>query len=319
MSSLSQPKISVIVPVYKAEKYLPFALRSLFYQTYQNLEIIVVNDGSPDNSLKIAKKWQRKDPRIVIFSQRNQGVSAARNLGLDHVTGDYVGLLDADDYLHPEFYERLIKKIQEDPQLEMVSYDVKIVKDHNMVQHVQDTKILGKGKFISPLDLYKKAIKDHSGHIAARIYATKLWKDIRFVKGIIYEDVEVVRRLYKNIHYGSFAFKDALYYYFNNRQGISKVRSIVAKYTRYVLFDKHEKIALEQFPELYEHCHNRKKRMAKSIYFWRHSLKGLTRSQEQTIIQFVEQHWQEYSWGDRCYLGVARYTPCLARLLAKFF
>ena len=100
-------KISVIIPVYNVSEYLPTCLDSVINQTYKNLEIICVNDGSPDNSAEILFEYAKKDSRIKIITQDNQGVSAARNNGLKQASGKYIYFLDSDDYIHPQMLERL--------------------------------------------------------------------------------------------------------------------------------------------------------------------------------------------------------------------
>lgn len=100
--------ISVIVPVYNAEKYLDRCVESIVAQTYKNLEIILVDDGSTDNSPAICDAWAKKDSRIRVIHKKNGGVSSARNAGLDACTGDYIGFADADDWMEPDMYEVLI-------------------------------------------------------------------------------------------------------------------------------------------------------------------------------------------------------------------
>ena len=98
-------KVSVIVPVYNTEKYVERCIRSIMNQTYKNLEIVVVNDGSTDNSLNILEKLKVEDNRIVIINQENKGVSAARNKGLENATGEFIGFADSDDFLEEDMYE----------------------------------------------------------------------------------------------------------------------------------------------------------------------------------------------------------------------
>ena len=102
------PLISVIVPVYRVEQYLDRCLRSITEQTYRNLEIILVDDGSPDNSGAICDAWAAKDSRIRVIHKENAGAGAARNTGLDVMTGDVVSMIDSDDYLEVHMYEHLI-------------------------------------------------------------------------------------------------------------------------------------------------------------------------------------------------------------------
>ena len=98
-------KISVIVPIYNVEKYLPECIESILGQSFTDWELILVNDGSPDNCDKICKEYEKQDNRIQYFYQKNAGVSAARNLGMKHATGDYIFFMDSDDTISPNFLE----------------------------------------------------------------------------------------------------------------------------------------------------------------------------------------------------------------------
>ncbi len=103
----TQPLVSIIVPIYNTARYLPACLDSIIAQTYQNLEIILIDDGSTDHSGQIADNYAKKDPRIKVIHQKNQGQSAARNLGLTMVKGEYVSFLDSDDEIEPTFIKEL--------------------------------------------------------------------------------------------------------------------------------------------------------------------------------------------------------------------
>jgi len=100
-------KISIIIPVYNVEPYIIKCLDSIINQTYTNLELLCINDGSTDYGGKICDEYAMKDNRIKVFHQHNQGVSAARNVGLNNFTGDYIGFVDSDDWIEPEMFEKL--------------------------------------------------------------------------------------------------------------------------------------------------------------------------------------------------------------------
>lgn len=102
-------KISVIVPVYNLEAYIERTVASIQAQTYQNLEIILVDDGSKDNSLELLKKMEKADSRIKVISQENAGVTRARLTGVEAAAGEWIGFVDGDDYIEPDMYERLLK------------------------------------------------------------------------------------------------------------------------------------------------------------------------------------------------------------------
>lgn len=108
------PLISVILPVYRVEKYLDRCLRSVTEQTFRNLEIILVDDGSPDGSGAICDAWAAKDSRIRVIHKENAGAGAARNTGLDAASGDIVSMIDSDDYLEVHMYEHLLGLMTED-------------------------------------------------------------------------------------------------------------------------------------------------------------------------------------------------------------
>ena len=110
---MKEPLITVIIPVYNAEKYLERCVRSVTGNTYSNLEIICVNDGSSDNSLSVLEKLATDDSRIRIIDKPNGGVSTARNAGLDAATGEYVAFIDSDDWIHDSYFSILMKEAQD--------------------------------------------------------------------------------------------------------------------------------------------------------------------------------------------------------------
>lgn len=110
------PKISVIIPVYNVGNYLAKCLDSVLNQTFGDFEAICVNDGSTDNCASILEEYARKDSRIKVISQENQGVASARNNGLQQARGEYVSFLDSDDEIAPQFFEKLYRALQEHPE-----------------------------------------------------------------------------------------------------------------------------------------------------------------------------------------------------------
>lgn len=147
---LRLPKISIIIPVYNVEKYLETCINSILHQTYKNLEIIFVNDGSKDNSLKILKKYKKIDKRIVVIDQQNGGLSNARNSGLKVFTGEYVTFIDSDDYITNEHIETLYNNIIEsDADLSITQFKkiyenkpVKNINESNKVKVITQEKML---------------------------------------------------------------------------------------------------------------------------------------------------------------------------------
>ena len=114
---MNNKMLSVIIPVYNLEKYIGKCLDSICMQTYGNLQIVLINDGSTDNSLSICEEYAEKDLRIEIYSQENKGVSSARNNGLTKAKGDYITFVDGDDYLEIDAYQKVMDKIEDNDAL----------------------------------------------------------------------------------------------------------------------------------------------------------------------------------------------------------
>ena len=110
---MNQPLVSIILPVYNAQIHLARCVGSICAQTYRNIEIIILNDGSKDQSLPVCEEFRQKDPRILLVDKANSGVSDTRNLGLKLASGKYVEFVDSDDYLDPDFTERLVAAAEE--------------------------------------------------------------------------------------------------------------------------------------------------------------------------------------------------------------
>lgn len=118
-------KISVIVPCYNIESYLPRCIESILAQTYKNLEVILISDGSTDGTDEVIREYAKKDSRIIPIFKQNSGVSDTRNRGLDMATGDYIGFVDGDDYIEPEMYETLLKNaIENDADISHCGYQM---------------------------------------------------------------------------------------------------------------------------------------------------------------------------------------------------
>ena len=130
--NVPSPIISIIVPIYNREKWLRNCLDSISSQTFKEWECILVNDGSTDNSLKIAQEYAENDERFIVFSQENQGVSAARNLGLDHAQGKWLAFVDSDDEIAPDYLE-ILHKIGEDNNADLVNGSVIVLQHHGKI------------------------------------------------------------------------------------------------------------------------------------------------------------------------------------------
>jgi len=206
------PKISVIIPVYKVEEYIEKCLDSVINQTFKDIEILVVNDGSPANEQKIIDKYANKDKRIIPFIKENGGLSDARNYGLDRAKGDYIFFIDSDDSITEDTLEKMYNKALEN-KFDMVVCDVDcIYPDRNEVVCSLITED------IFDVEGVKKAMIDIYPTAWNKLYKRSLLKKERFKKGVWFEDVEFLYRILpytKNIG----CVKEPFYKYLQRQSG----------------------------------------------------------------------------------------------------
>lgn len=198
---------SIIVPLYNVEDYLIQCLESIINQTYKNLEIILIDDGSTDNSGKICDEYQKKDKRIKVIHKENGGVASARNIGLENVTGDYIWFVDSDDYIELNAVDTIINKMKEE------NLDILVIKsycDFNGKIIERQPKFINKN--ISKEILYILQTPMPWG----KIYKFCVWKDFHFKNGIIYEDLGCIPGLINNAT--KVGFLDKFLYYYRIRQ-----------------------------------------------------------------------------------------------------
>lgn len=141
------PKISVIVPVYNVEKYLPRCIDSILSQTFKNFELLLIDDGSPDNSGKICDEYAKRDSRVKVFHKPNGGVSSARNLGLDKASGEWVTFIDADDYIEQYFFD-----IPEDVAEDLLISNYQQSKDEESFSHHFERTVIPNSELIPYLN-----------------------------------------------------------------------------------------------------------------------------------------------------------------------
>ena len=183
-----KPLISVIVPVYNVEKYLPKCLDSLLAQTWQELEIIVVDDGSPDNSWDIMQEYARRDSRVRPIRQKNGGLSAARNAGVEAARGEWIGFLDSDDYVAPEMYERLYRAAAEQGAQMAVCSFTYVTPDGKPIPR---TSPITKNEVLSGIQVMERLAGPQNWYYITawnRLYQKKLFDTVRFPVGKLHED-----------------------------------------------------------------------------------------------------------------------------------
>lgn len=232
-----KPLISVIIPIYQVEPYLRRAVDSVLNQTYRNLEIILVDDGSPDRCPLICDEYEKKEARVRVVHKSNGGLSDARNAGLDVAGGDYIAFLDSDDYFAPGFIEILYDA--------MIKYNAQVAQCRYMVTDRRPYK--GEMAFKEDFEEHEKLCKagraeeivynsdellhnqydaiceDATYFIVAwnKLYDARLWKDVRFPKGFIHEDEATTYKVFNKAKRGVY-IKAPLYAYFTQPKSITR-------------------------------------------------------------------------------------------------
>lgn len=204
-------KISIIVPVYNGEKYIERCVDSLIRQTYKNIEIIIVNDGSTDDTLKILNKYAKEDNRIVVITKENSGVTETRNIGIQKSSGDYLCFCDADDWYEPDMCETLIEAIKK--------YNVKVAVC-GYIRVEENLKTLIKGTKTEHVLTKKEAIKNiisgglFTGSLWTKIYEKTLFCNLQIERSIKYnEDILINYLVFKKVNHVAFIDKCKYNYY----------------------------------------------------------------------------------------------------------
>jgi len=190
--------VSIIVPIYKVENYLEKCLESIITQTYKNLQIILIDDGSPDGCGKICDEYAIKDPRIIVIHQKNKGLSAARNVGFEKVQGKYIGFVDSDDYIAEDMYESLVDAIEKyNTDISMCSY-YKV--ENNIVAKAEYPEI--KDRVYSKNEALKELLLDHKiqNYVWNKLYKRDLFANIKFPDGKEFEDIATIFYVFERIN-----------------------------------------------------------------------------------------------------------------------
>ena len=215
---LKRPLITVIVPVYNVEKYLKKCLDSIVSQTYNNLQIILVNDGSTDNSAAVCARYLKKDSRIELIEQENAGLSAARNVGIERAKGEYLAFIDSDDVVDSDYIEYLYNLIVEsgaDMSICGIRESYDSGKERNLSRGYKNV-------IIERSDCLKRMLLEQGYNCSAyaKLYKRELWGDIAYPYAKHYEDLGTTYRYILRGHKVAFG-SEAKYEYFIRKGSIS--------------------------------------------------------------------------------------------------
>jgi glycosyltransferase involved in cell wall biosynthesis len=215
--------ITIIVPVYNVEQYVSNCIESIIGQTYKELEIILVDDGSTDSSGHICDRYAQKDARIKVIHKQNGGLSDARNVGLDVATGEYIGFVDGDDFVSSTMYEKLLGIItSQEADLVICDYEEVRKNGYNPENQIEDD---GHIQIVEGNDVFDLVTSLETKNIVAwnKLYKKEIFSDLRYESGRLHEDQWIIPYVVEKC--SRIAYTDAkLYYYVFRDDAISKVK-----------------------------------------------------------------------------------------------
>ena len=177
-------KISIIVPIYNVENYIVRCLNSIINQTYTNIEIILVDDGSPDNCPQICDEYAKRDSRIRVIHKANGGLSDARNAGMRIATGDWFGFVDSDDFVHPQMYEILLNNaLTTNAELSVCDYCLTLEEEEGQFSLDNKVKVIDQPIYDF---ICNKAFSVNAWN---KLYKRSLFNDLEYPVGLLYEDL----------------------------------------------------------------------------------------------------------------------------------
>ena len=240
--------ISVIVPIYNAEKFIDKSVGSVINQTYQNLEILLIDDGSTDSSALLCDEYAKKDKRIKVIHQENKGLSGARNTGIDNASGDYYVFIDADDEALPEMIERLYKLLKENKaDISICSY--KELYENERVKNTYENIKFNDNKQVWSFKGNKKYLQiiyDWTRTVVQwnKLFKKEIFDGLRYPEGLYHEDEHIIHKQLQKAKKVTYT-NDVLYIYYRHEGSITFIPSckrlydiVLAYYNRFYFFNK---------------------------------------------------------------------------------
>ena len=237
--------ISVIVPVYKVEKYLNKCVESIVNQTYRDLEIILVDDGSPDNCPKMCDEWAKKDNRIKVIHKQNGGLSSARNAGLDIASGEYVTFVDSDDDIDLSMTWVMYNLLFDD--IDLVICDYQRICDSDEVFIYKNLNINKVG--LNKGELYEEVFGNLNNAVWNKLYRKNLIEDLRFPEGIIHGEDLIFNLNYIKKCNNAIKCDGKFYHYYSRENSITKSAFNEKKFFEVISKDIAKKIISTDYPE----------------------------------------------------------------------
>lgn len=313
----NRPKVSVIVPVYNVEPFLDECVQSILAQTYENIEIVLIDDGSTDSSGKMCDALSLKDSRIAVIHKENGGLSSARNAGMEAATGDYYIFVDSDDTISPSMVDTMVAKALE--------YDTDIVsslitEDRSLLEtgDIQKVKLFNVREGLKSIFSDGLVVTSSSG----KMYASHLWDNIRFPTDKIFEDYATIYKVIKASKGKIVSFEDYNYFYRPNPNSITKASFSHKRMQFYEVTSLVETDIRTDYPDLVPVIKNRVTRqsisyfrdMSKSCYEDKNDIRYVISRVRKGIFKYL---FSSYNFKSKMYGVMIALLPGCARRYAK--
>lgn len=255
-------RLSIIVPVYKVEKYLSKCIESILAQTFTDFELILVDDGSPDRCGEICDKYAQQDNRVVVIHKANGGVSSSRNAGIEKATGEYIGFVDSDDYISPTMYEQMLASAERHSADIVICGVYRVTEDGQIKNNEIFAKEIVFAKDEVMHDILTDKLKNYTWN---KIYKKKLFKGLSYPIGYNYEDFAINYLLFERgkVFVG---IPTIGYFYLKHKFSITGCISALNKYHQFYFLREREYFASLHYPKSYEDCHKLTIKAALSAY-----------------------------------------------------
>lgn len=303
--------LSVIVPVYNVEEYLERCIKSIVNQTYSNLEILLIDDGSTDNSGIICEKWKKKDNRIKVFHIKNKGVSFARNLGIEQANGKFISFIDSDDYMSCDMLEKMVKKMQ------IEKSDI-VISNYNTIKNRKEN--LKKLNNTLPEQMNRETYlnlmiqKLFRGFVWNKLYKSKYIKKIKFDTSIkmcedVLFNVEYAKYIKKAIY-----INEGLYKYCIRKDSVTKSSYSKILVSQLNAYDKMIKIIKDEYkidPIFYKSA-QLETALKLKILFLENNIKD--KMELKKLNRNIDRFWEEVMTSDKIRIKTKIYY-----IICKFF
>lgn len=284
--------LSVIIPVYNAKEYLEECVNSVLAQTYRELQVILVDDGSQDGSEKLCDNFAKNDPRVHVIHKKNGGPVSARNAGLDYATGEWIMFVDGDDYVEAGMCEHMMQVQQVQGDIDIVCCSALLVREGQTIgtcfDHYPD------GTIKTGREIAKEILLDKIGsHVWRAIYRKQCWEEVRFPNRKKHEDMGTAYKVFLRAEKVAFVGQ-AYYKYRVYEQSLTATYDPMTPYYAFSGFKEHYECAVTEFPEIAEECAANVAHYGISTYFHYcgKNVPELEHAVEE-VLPFLEAHKQE--------------------------